>query len=107
MRNYDIEFDRQNNELHYTRSNCSKDFDPNLSPRHKNNILQEVPWPRVLPDITNGQNFSNDTNVVDTSHNVSETGNSTNLTKTQAEEIHEQADSKYFYFISGWLTLFS
>ena len=61
----------------------------------------------MLPDITNGQNFSNDSNVVDPSQNLSETGNTTNLTKTQAEDVHEQADSKYFYFISGWLTLFS
>jgi len=81
MRNYDIEFDRFNHKLHFTKANCSKNWDSKLNPKHKNkNILQEISEPRNLDanvkdelnfsDYHANVEFNNDTNVSDKANNT-------------------------------------
>lgn len=99
MRNYDIEFDRENKQLHFTKSNCSKDWNENLSPKHlhEKNILQEVSWPRILDgNLTINENSSNSTENLSSESRVDRNSNSNseNNSQTQLEKKQEKEDDE-------------
>lgn len=95
MRNYDIEFDRENKQIHFTKANCSKDWDQNLSPKHlhEKNILQEVSWPRIVDENeTINKNLSNTT--VNLSSDAENGRNSNTNNKSQLEQRQEDESEK-------------
>lgn len=94
MRNYDIEFDRENKKLHFTKSNCSKDFESDLNPKHQNKILQESHWPRIL-EINNNTNLSNssDFNVI-LSNDSNNNTNNNNQTNEVVQDGYKDPDGK-------------
>jgi len=98
MRNWDIEFDREDKKLFYTRANCSKEWDPNLSPNHKNrNILQEMPWPRILANVTTDQNLSDQSTGFDVNNNADSTqNNQTNNTTIVAASSENNGQNSNF-----------
>ena len=99
MRNYDIEFDRGTRKLSFTRSNCTKDWDPNLNPKHRNkNILQEISEPRIL-EVMENTNITNNTDAIILNNGSLELNNANDTSNTtdKKEEDLEISNSNNFY----------
>ena len=107
MRNYDIEFDRFDQKLHFTQANCSKNWDPNLNPKHKNrNILQEVSEPRILDDakVSLDSNFS-DSQMNVSFNNVTNVSDKANNTNSIVEDDDEETRSNSNNFLHSFLVI--
>ena len=107
LRNYDIEFDRFDQKLHFTQANCSKNWDSNLNPKHKNkNILQEVSEPRILDDakVSLDSNFS-DSQMNVSFNNVTNVSDKANNTNSIVEDDDEETRSNSNNFLHSFLVI--
>lgn len=91
MRNWDIDFDRENSKLHFTRADCAKGWDASLNPKHKNrNLEPEISDPRILANVSS----QSDLNASDLNNAVVNENTTSNNVNNNTELEGKQEETK-------------